>query len=353
MRSQLRQDLVSGDWIVVAPGRGKRPHQFVKNPEKRKIPSKATCPFENPQKSGHGKPILLYPHTKRGLVPAAQNKNNPRYDAGVYGSEKDWQLQIVDNKYPAFTHKDNKCASFFREGPYLVTQTVGHHELVITRNHHRNFSMLSADEANQVFEAFRDRYLMLLNDKCLSYISIFHNWGLKAGASIYHPHYQIIAIPVIPPDVEHSLAGSLNFGKKNKKCVHCVMISQEKKDKRRILYENKGVIAFTPFVSKEPFEVRIFLKKHSPYFENTLDYDLMNIVKALQYVLKKFDKNLKYPDYNFFIHTAPLKNKSKYSHYHWHIEIRPKIGIMAGFEKGTGIDINAVDPDEAVILLRK
>lgn len=320
MKSQLRQDLVSGDWIVVVPARSKRPHQISKKA--------ATCPFENPQKSGHEKPILIY-------------------------GNHNWQLQIVENKFPAFRHKTNRCAIMAKTGPYLVTETVGHHEVVITRSHTKNFPLLSETEANQVFEAFRDRYLMLLNDKCISYISIFHNWGPSAGASIYHPHYQIIAIPVVPPDVEHSLAGSLNFYKKRKQCVHCVMIGEELKHKRRIIYQNQGAIAFAPFVSKEPFEIRIFPKKHLPYFENTLDHDLEHVVQALQKVLRKIKKNLKDADYNFFIHTAPIRDKEKYNPYHWHIEVRPKITIMAGFELGTGIEINAVDPDIAAKLLRK
>lgn len=328
MRSQLRQDLVSGDWIVIAPGRGKRPHQLVKKPEKRKITPKSGCPFEDPQKSGHGKAILMY------------------------GNHKDWQLQIVQNKFPAFFHQD-VCAPVAKEGPYSVTQPNGYHELVITRSHTKNFAKLSLREASQVLEACRDRYLMLLNDKCLSYVSIFHNWGPKAGASICHPHYQIIAIPVVSPDVMHSLSGSRNFYESHKKCVHCAMIKEELKHKRRILYENEGAIAFCPFVSKEPFEVRVFPKKHLSYFENTLDYELTNVVKALQYALKKITKNLKDPDYNFFIHTAPVKDKEKYRHYHWHIEIVPKINISAGFELGTGIEINPVDPDAATSLLRK
>ncbi len=327
-KSELRQDLVSGDWIVVSPKRGSRPDQFLKKGEKRKASPKATCPFENPQSHGNEKPIL------------------------VYGSGKDWQLQVIENKFPAFTHQ-NKCGNFTRVGPYLVTETVGHHDLVITRNHVKNFSRLSRNEAQQVFEAFRDRYLMLLNDKCVSYLVIFHNWGPKAGASVFHPHYQMIALPIIPPDVMHSFRGSFDYFKKTKKCVHCVMLDFEKKHKKRIVYENKGAIAFAPFVSKNPFEVRIFPKKHLAYFENTLDVDIDYAVEALQKVLVKIEKNLKDPDYNFFIHTAPIKDKNDYKMYHWHMEVIPKSTLYAGFELGTGMEINVIDPDQAAKILRK
>lgn len=131
------------------------------------------------------------------------------------------------------------------------------------------------------------------------------------------------------------------------------MIDWEKKQKKRIVYENAGAIAFTPFVSKNTYEIRVFPKTHLPFFENTLDEEIDYAVDALQSVLKKVEKNLNDPDYNFFIHTAPIKNKEKYKMYHWHIEVVPKLSINAGFELGTGMEINEVDPDQAAALLRK
>lgn len=323
----MRRDLVSGDWIVIAPGRGRRPHDFIKNKPMRTPASKRGCPFDNPQESGNV-PYLAYP------------------------SLKEWKVQIIQNKYPAVIHSD-LCGTEGQNGPYAVFPGIGHHDVIITRDHYTNFPHLSTDDAHLVFQAFRDRYLMLHNDQCLSYISIFHNWGRSAGASIYHPHFQLIAIPVVPPDVSHSLEGSRKYWEENKKCVHCVMIDWERKKKVRVVYENKGAIAFTPFVSRNPFEVRIFPKTHLPYFENTYDHDMAYVVDALQNALLKIEKNLADADYNFFIHTAPLQNKSDYTHYHWHIEVYPKISIDAGFELGTGIDINAVDPDLAAKGLRK
>lgn len=351
-KSQLRQDLVSGDWIVISPGRAKKPHFLpIKILKKKTIP-KSTCPFENPQKAGNKQPILIYPHTKRELASGTQEKNNFRYGVGVCGNCKKWELQVVENKYPVFIDSE-KQPVIFKKGPFTVTDAVGRHDLVITRDHNKNFAGLSNNEARQVFEAFRDRYLMFLNDPRINYVSIFHNWGPLAGASIYHPHYQIIAMPVVPPDIMHSLDGSKRYFKNHKKCVHCAMIDWEKKQKKRILYENDGAIAFAPFVSKNPFEIRVFPKKHLSYFENTLDVDMDYMVAALRFSLKKIEKNLKDPDYNFFIHTAPIKDKQSYGMYHWHMEIIPKMDIYAGFELGTGVEINVADPDDAVKLLRK
>ncbi len=330
MDSELRQDIVSGDWIIMSPGRAKRPEDFVKRLArvKRVRPPVKSCNFENPQKYGNVPPIFIY-----------RNKD-------------DWSLQIIPNKYPAVSH-EKIIAVLAQHGPYSVLPGVGHHDLIITRNHDNNFPKLDRADARLVFRAFRDRYLMLLSDKYLAYVSMFHNWGPLAGASLYHPHYQMIAIPVVPPDIKHSLAGAGDYFRAYKKCVHCVMIEWELKEKKRLVYQNKGAVAFAPFVSREPFEMRIFPKRHLPYFENTLDDDLWDVVDCLQRALKKVEKNLGSPDYNFFIHTAPIEQKKSYVHYHWHIEIRPKISIAAGFELGTGVEINVIDPDHAAKLLRK
>ena len=326
MNSELRQDLVSGDWMVIAPKRAKRPHQFVEKQKRKKEPISG-CPFENPQKSGHKESIFVY-----------KGKNN-------------WEIQIIENKYPAFAHKKT-CPAIIKSGPYSLIEAVGHHDLLITRNHYKNFPKLNLKEVFSVFKALSEHYKYLAKDKCVAYVSMFHNWGVKAGASIFHPHYQVISIPVIPQDVSHSLDGSLKYFRKTKKCAHCVMIGWEKNRKTRIIYENKGAIVFSPFASKEPFEVRIFPKKHLSCFEDSADVDLKYVSEALRTALMKIEKKLKDPDYNFFIHTAPIFNKNKYHYYHWHIEIQPKISISAGFELGTGIEITPVDPDEAAKILR-
>ena len=99
-------------------------------------------------------------------------------------------------------------------------------------------------------------------------------------------------------------------------------------------------------------EVRVFPKRHLPYFENTAEADMGDVVEALQAALKTMRRRLGAPDYNFFIHTAPIKNKKKYQEYHWHIEVLPKLNIRAGFELGTGIEINPVDPDHAARVLK-
>lgn len=325
--SELRQDLVSGDWILLAPARGKKPKAYLTKKPRSKEPA-TNCPFEKFFKKGFltNKPISAYPVNYPTVI-------------------------IVPNQYPAVVHQ-KICANPFKKGIYETVAGYGYHDLVITRDHHQNFAQLSSSVVRQVLKICRDRYLMLTKDDCVAYVAIFHNWGPLAGATVYHPHWQIIAIPVVPPDVEHSLAGAAAYFRKNKKCVHCLMIKDELKIKKRLVAENETAVAFAPFVSREPFELRIFPKKHRSWFEETNDFELAGIADLFQTVLRKIKNKLNDPDYNFFIHTAPVREKKKYHYYHWHIEILPKFNISAGFELSTGIEINVIDPEEAAKILK-
>ncbi len=326
MKSEFRQDIVSGDWILIAPGRSGRPHQF-KTTIPRQRASKKGCSLEVAGEKGNGKLIFSWP------------------------TRKNWLLRVITNKYPVVAPKRTK-AVIKKKGLIAVLPGVGRHEMAVTRDHDANFPRLHPAEALLVFQAFQSRYQDFAKDRNISYVSLMHNWGPTAGASIYHPHYQIVAIPLIPPDVAHSLEGSRRYFTAKKHCVHCAQVSWEKKAKKRIVFENKYAIAFCPFVSREPFELRIFPKTHIPFFEDTDEKYLKDIVEVLQLGLKKLEKALGDPDYNFFIHTAPLKNRNRYHHYHWHIEVVPRTTISAGFELGTAIEINPLDPDKAAAILK-
>lgn len=326
MDSEFRQDIVSGDWILIAPLRSRRPDQFrIGNPRLRA--PKGGCPLEIAGERGNGKLIFSWP------------------------TKKIWRIRVITNKYPVITPRKTRTL-IKKKGPIPVIDGVGHHEMVVTRDHNANFPKLNPADALLVFQAFQSRYQEFSKDKNILYVSLMHNWGPTAGASIYHPHYQIVAIPLVPPDIEHSLEGSRRYFEAKRKCVHCVQIDWEKKQKKRIIFESKHAIAFCPFVSREPFELRIFPKNHISFFEDTDEKSLKDIVEALQLSLKKLEVALHDPDYNFFIHTALIKNRNRYKNYHWHIEVIPRTNISAGFELETAIEINPLDPDDAAAILK-
>lgn len=326
LTSELRQDPVFGDWILLAPLRGVR-HKF-KGREKFLL-AKNKCPFDNLVKFGNFPPVLVYND---------KDKN-------------DWFLQVIPNKYPAVSHES--CSLKFQRGLYKFRAGAGFHELVILRDHNRYLGQYNSSEINKILKAYRDRYLSLSEEKCVEYISIFHNHGKEAGSTVPHLHSQILALPIIPPDVSHSLNGSKRFFHEHKKCIHCEMLKQEAKEKERIIYENQDAIVFAPFASQVNFEARIFPKNHSAYFEKSNDRELASFAGAMQFVFSSIYNNLKDPAFNFFIHTAPTNKKSDYSHYHWHMEILPKFETTGSVELGMGLNIISMAPEEAAKILKK
>lgn len=335
--SELRQDPVTGDWVLVATGRAKRPNTFRRHPPERSQP-RSTCPFERLLPEA----VLVYDRSGEPFRLTAKDRRH---------LEREWALQVVPNKYPAF-RRGERCPVVIPRGPYRWSAGVGFHEVVVTRGHTRSLAAMAPEEAALVLRAYRQRYLALKDEECVEYISIFHNHGRGAGATITHPHSQIIAIPVIPPDVARSLRGAAAYHRQHRACVHCAMIAFERRDGRRIVYENRDCVVFCPFVSRSAFEIRIFPKRHQPEFETMDDRQTLAAADALKTALAKLGGGLGDPAYNFFIHTAPTADGRRAPHYHWHIEIIPKTAIWAGFEIGTGIEISTTSPEAAASFLR-
>jgi UDPglucose--hexose-1-phosphate uridylyltransferase len=339
--SEFRKDIVSGDWILVASKRGRRPVFFNhdKKTDWRKLPHK-DCPFDDPQKSGNGKPIfwLSAPIKSGGGKVAKPNI-------------KDWFVQVISNKFPAVS-PSKICPIPGSFGWHSIMAGVGFHEVVITRPHDRSLSEMTKEEATLVLRAYVERMLALREEKCVEYTSVFHNHGRSAGASVVHPHSQIIALPIIPPDVARSFEGSRRYFTEHGHCVHCTMLEWELAEKDWIIFQNEHFIALAPYASRVSYEVRVYPKWHASHFEEMDEEKLCYLAEALTESLRRLRIVLGDPDYNFFLHTAPTKEKYM-EHYHWHFEILPKTGIWAGLELGTGIDIISTSPEEAAKELRK
>jgi UDPglucose--hexose-1-phosphate uridylyltransferase len=335
--SELRKEPLSGDWIILAPGRNARPRFLDEKKPRRKPLPKSTCPFEHLEKSNQWPPILSYPDAKH------------------------WKLILVSNKYPALAEpRGSVCTTSVRQGIYEVKSGIGTHDLLISRDHNKNFAEISPALAAELMKMIQERHRMVAKDPRSAYVSSFFNWGPGAGASVWHPHYQTLTLPIIPPHVARSIRGAEEYFRKNKRCARCDIIRIERKEKTRIVGENARAIAIAPYASRNPFEVSILPKQHFSHFGTTSPATIRSVAPLLQSVLRRMKKCLNDPDLNFFIHGAPLKatGNSQFAirnlreSHHWHIEILPKISVHAGFEFSTGIDINIVDPDDAARMLR-
>jgi len=323
--SELRMDLVSNDWVVIATGRARRPETFAKEERIKEDILPKDCPFCQ----------------KRVLKKAIAIKKKP---------DGSWFVVSMPNDFPAFSKGDSLNER--KIGPNRIMNGLGYQEVIITADHQRQMGQFSKVEIEMVVDMYQERYLDLTKKKFIKYVSLFHNYGREAGATVAHPHSQIIAIPVIDPDLRDSLDGAENFYRSQGKCVYCTMIDWDRKDGRRIIYENEKFVVLCPFAPQVSFEVRIYPKEHQPYFEKMRKEERALFADALQVALRKIYQGLKDSAYNFYFHTAPHDGGS-YDHYHWHLNILPKTAIWAGFELAVGIEISTIEPEKAARFLRK
>lgn len=323
--SELRMDLVSNDWVVIATGRARRPEIFAKHERIKEDVSPKDCPFCR----------------KKILERASVIKKKP---------DGSWFVLSAPNDYPAFSKGD-----FLNErkiGPNRIMDGIGYQEVIITADHTRQMGQFSKTEVEMVIDIYQERYLDLIKRKLIKYVSIFHNHGREAGATVVHPHSQIIAIPVMDPDLRDSLDGAESFYRSQGKCVYCTIIDWDIKDGRRIIYQNDKFVVLCPFAPQVSFEVRIYPKEHQPYFEKMGKQDRELFADALRVVLSKIYRGLNDPAYNFYFHTAPHDGGS-YDNYHWHLNILPKTAIWAGFELAVGIEISTIEPEKAAAFLKR
>jgi UDPglucose--hexose-1-phosphate uridylyltransferase len=264
-----------------------------------------------------------------------------------------WWLRTVPNKFPALTPEGHlKRAA---EGMYDRITGFGHHEVLIeSPNHDHTFPDLPETQIEEIIWALRDRVVSMRKSPQVKYVLVFKNWGSDAGASLEHPHCQIIGLPIVPKRVQEELLGSEKYYDYKDRCVFCDMIAQELETSERVVMENDTFLSFCPYASAFPFELCIIPKEHVSFFSDITKNQVADLSRILKGTLGLLTEALDDPPYNFVIHTAPFdaSTGTELSHYHWHIEIVPKLTKVAGFEWGSGFYINPTPPEDAAAHLR-
>ena len=327
---ELRKDPVVGRWVIIATERARRPSDW--NGRNGAEGEREACPF--------------CPGNER-YTPSEVLAERP---PGGTANGEGWATRVVPNKFPALQVEGGLDRR--GEGIYDRMNGIGAHEVIIEgREHERELSELTIAEITRVLRAYRDRIVDLKNDLRFRYILIFKNHGEAAGATLEHGHTQLIATPIIPMVVQEELEGSLQHFRLKERCVYCDIIDQELRDGRRVVMQNAAFLAIEPFAPRFPFETWILPKRHRSAFEETGDAELPSLAAALKETLGRLRRALDRPHYNFLIHTAPCRDPHL-DHYHWHLEIMPRLTKVAGFEWGTGFYINPTPPEEAAQYLR-
>lgn len=335
---ELRRDPVAGRWVVFSPDRLRRPFNF-------KWAQKDADLFEdNPFLPGH-----------EGFTP---DEVYVVREPGTQPNKPGWRVRVVPNRFPALRIEgelEKEAVGF-----YDRMNGIGAHEVIIeTPDPRIALEDQPLSGIVDVLTAFRSRMLDLAKDMRFRYIQIFKNVGPMAGASLRHPHSQLIAIPVTPLNIKHKLQAAKDYYETKDRNLFEDILRNERNSGERMVYENAGFSAFCPFASRLPFEVTIFPRKQSPFFPQTSDHDLVLLADALKRILLSYRHGLNGPDYNLLLISAPLRKPRSNSSptldldFRWHIEILPRMSGIAGFELSTGFYINPTLPEEAARFLRE
>jgi UDPglucose--hexose-1-phosphate uridylyltransferase len=327
---ELRKDPIIARWVIISTERGKRPHDFVVEPE---VTKGGFCPFCPGNE--HTTPPEIMAYREPGTAPNT---------AG-------WRLRVVSNKFPALVIEGELDKR--GDGLYDLMNGIGGHEVIIENpDHNSSLSDLTVNQFAEVLYAYRDRIIDLSKDKRFRYILIFKNQGRPAGASLEHSHSQLIGLPIVPELVQEELSGAKSHYRMKERCVYCDMIRQELNQKVRVVLENDLFVAICPFAPRSPFEIWVLPKTHHSSYINLPDESFQMLAEIFSETLKRLDKALNRAPYNFILHTAPVREE-KLEHFHWHFEIMPKLTLMAGFEWGSGFFINPTPPEDAAHYLRQ
>ena len=211
---------------------------------------------------------------------------------------------------------------------------------------------LTDTELADVLSIYRDRLLAIKADKRIRYGLIFKNVGPAAGASIEHTHSQLVGMEHVPPAVAEELSASLSFYQQNNRCIFCDLLEREIATASRIVVNAAEFMAFCPFAARFPFETWLLPKRHQSHFEQLSQPEIAELAISLRRCIEKIERASGRSQYNYLIHSAPFDTGPQ-SHYHWHIEIFPRMTTTAGFEWATGSYINPVPPEEAAEMLRQ
>ena len=326
---ELRKDPVTGGWVIISTDRAKRPADFLRQPVSPK--AVRLCPFCPGNEDRTPRELLVY------------------RTHGFTGSGN-WSLRVVPNKFPALRVEGDLDRQ--GEGLYDRMNGVGAHEVLIeTPGHMQTLAELEDRQIADLFWAFRERVSDLKKDRRLRYVLLFKNHGEAAGASIEHTHSQLIALPVVPKKVQEEMDGARRYFEFKERCVYCDIVRQDIASGSRVVVETDDFLSISPYAPRFPFETWIVPRQHASHYESIDERLVSNLAWIVRATLRKIDKVLERPSYNMIIHTAPVQDGAM-EHYHWHIEIMPKLTRVAGFEWGTGFYVNPTPPEESAKYLR-
>jgi UDPglucose--hexose-1-phosphate uridylyltransferase len=316
--SQLRLNPLTGRWVTIAGDRSSRPVDFAPRQLEVEVGPTRPCPF--------------CPGNEEAAPPALES----------YGPEGKWLVRVVPNRYPAFDGDGELSVDHL--GPvFTQARASGIHEvLVLSPDHEASWADLDEPQAGLIMAALRDRFEEHARRSNVRYTQAIVNHGREAGASIAHPHGQLLGVPFVPGELAEELAGFVRFGES---CLLCTTAEAELAAETRLLHVDERVVVVAPFWSGTPFEMLVIPLAHEAHLTKAEPRDLASVGRAIRDVLRRLRRLVGDVAHNVVLHTAPHHHRDE--GYHWHAHVVPRLTSVAGFEQGTGVLINIVAPELA------
>jgi UDPglucose--hexose-1-phosphate uridylyltransferase len=327
--SEIRQDLTTKEWVIIATERRKRPSDFVHKLTKEDKPVfSSSCPF----------------------CPGNEGET-PTATFSQADSTGPWQTRVFANKFPAVT-PEGSLARRVDQGCFLSMDATGFHEVIVeTPVHNKTLALMDDTEVEAVLDAYHERYNFMAGTSQVKSIIIFKNHGVSAGTSLEHPHSQLVATAVVPRHIRTQYEVAISYYDDYGRCLYSDLTANELKAGARIIMETSRFVVFHPFASHRPFETWIMPRANQASFREVTKKDLRQLAPVLRKTLLKIYRGLENPDFNLVIDSSPV-GEEQADFYQWHIRIIPRVSEAAGFEIGSGIFINTALPEETASYMR-
>lgn len=326
---ELRQNMVTKEWVIIASERAKRPNAFIESESHALIEElpehDSTCPF---------------------------CIGNEEIDLEVdrMPREGPWQTRVVKNRFPALDSEGAPLRTV--DGVRRRINGIGHHDVVIEHpKHNTTLALMTTDEIQTVLETFQRRGRIIAKDPRIEHVTYFKNHGQRAGASLYHPHSQIIALPVVPNSVRRRIEESRRHFDDTGVGLVQSMLEDELSSGARIITESDHFAVFVLYAALSPFHMWIVPRQSRDSFLDAEPHEIFDLAGVIKNILQRIYKGLRDPDYNMIIRSGPVKETGS-AYFHWYISLVLRVDRLAGFEMGSGMHINTLPPEEAATFLR-
>jgi len=322
--SELRQDPITHDWVIINPGRALRPHDVAGA-------GTAACPF----------------------CPGNEVKTPGATDTLV-APDGAWLVRAVPNRFPVLSEAESGSSLDEPHGGLWRKRSgYGHHEVIIeSPDHDAKLGRMPTEQVRRVLEMYvRRARALAARDGRLRQIVLFRNYGPRAGTSLAHPHSQIVATPTVSPETRRRVMDEIAFFDESGCCGLCRELDLESASGERIVLETEEFVTLAPYASGNPYQLRIAPRRHCASFLEVEERELDDLARHVPRVLAALIEQLADPHYNLVVSSAPLDLVHR-SASHWFIEILPRITTPAGFELGSRIVVNVQTPEQAAAELR-